>query len=186
LTQPPGTDPYATPSGTGPVPTGETPYAQAPYGQPQYGQPQYGQPQYAQPDYGRAPYGAGYGSGELAGWGRRVGGRLIDALVFGVPASIIGYAAGSPGLRFILDLAAILILGYLNGATGQTPGKRVVGIRLQRDSDGQLLGGGMGIAREFAHLVDTFTLLLGWLWPLWDTKRQTFADKIVGTVAVRV
>ena len=24
----------------------------------------------------------------------------------------------------------------------------------------------------------------GWLFPLWDAKRQTFADKIIGTVVV--
>jgi uncharacterized RDD family membrane protein YckC len=25
---------------------------------------------------------------------------------------------------------------------------------------------------------------VGYLWPLWDDKRQTFADKILGTVVV--
>jgi uncharacterized RDD family membrane protein YckC len=178
VTQPPDADPYATPAATGPASQNESQYGQSPYGQTPYA----AQTPYAQPDYGGAPY----GSGELASWGRRFGGRLIDGLVFGVPASIIGYTAGSPGLRTLLDLLGLVILGYLNGATGRTPGKRVVGIRLQRDSDGQLLGGGMGIAREFAHFIDSITLLLGWLWPLWDAKRQTFADKIVGTVAVRV
>ncbi|MDQ1539752.1 MAG: hypothetical protein QOH29_478, partial [Actinomycetota bacterium] len=27
---------------------------------------------------------------------------------------------------------------------------------------------------------------LGYLWPLWDSKRQTFADKILKTVVVNV
>jgi uncharacterized RDD family membrane protein YckC len=28
-------------------------------------------------------------------------------------------------------------------------------------------------------------LYLGYLWPLWDPRKQTFADKIVGSVVVR-
>jgi uncharacterized RDD family membrane protein YckC len=115
-----------------------------------------------------------------------VGGRLLDGLIFGVPAGIIGYASGNLGVRYLLDLLVLVIVGYLNGARGQTPGKKIVGIRLQRHTDGQLIGAGLGIAREFAHFLDTFALFLGWLWPLWDRNRQTFADKIVGSVAVRV
>jgi uncharacterized RDD family membrane protein YckC len=61
----------------------------------------------------------------------------------------------------------------------------VVGLRCERDIDGNLIGGGMGILRELAHLLDTFSLLIGWFFPLWDAKRQTFADKVCGTVVVR-
>ncbi len=39
--------------------------------------------------------------------------------------------------------------------------------------------------RDLAHVLDSVACHLGWLWPLWDQKRQTFADKIVGTVVVR-
>jgi len=181
VTQPPD-DPYATPQPGG-LPQYPPPApGDAQFGQPQYGQPQYGQQPYAQAPYGQAPY--GYARGQLANWPRRVGGRLLDGIIFGVPASIIGVASGSVGVRYLMDLLVIVIIGYLNGARGQTPGKRIVGIRLQRDTDGQVLGAGMGIAREFAHFVDTFALFLGWLWPLWDGKRQTFADKIVGSVAI--
>ncbi len=27
---------------------------------------------------------------------------------------------------------------------------------------------------------------LGYLWPLWDKKKQTFADKIFGTYSIKV
>ena len=36
--------------------------------------------------------------------------------------------------------------------------------------------------RQIAHYVDQFVCYLGYLWPLWDDKRQTLADKIMGTV----
>jgi hypothetical protein len=34
------------------------------------------------------------------------------------------------------------------------------------------------------HWVDQMACYVGYLWPLWDNKRQTFADKIMGTVCV--
>jgi hypothetical protein len=40
----------------------------------------------------------------------------------------------------------------------------------------------MAFVRDLAHIVDSLACYLGWLWPLWDAKRQTFADKLVKTV----
>ena len=34
------------------------------------------------------------------------------------------------------------------------------------------------------HVLDSLPCYLGYLWPLWDAKRQTFADKIMSTVVV--
>jgi uncharacterized RDD family membrane protein YckC len=187
MTQPPNppdpNQPPQSPYGMPQYPGGNQPPPPPPYGQPQY---QYGAqpPQYA---YGQQPYGGpGYSpSGQLATWIYRVGGLILDWLIFYVPAGLIGLATGSQGVRTLLSIVAFLIIGYLNGATGQTPGKRIVGLRLVRERDGQLLGGGMGIVRGIAHLLDSLSCLIGWLWPLWDKKRQTFADKICGTVVLR-
>jgi hypothetical protein len=35
-----------------------------------------------------------------------------------------------------------------------------------------------------AHILDSLPCYLGYLWPLWDAKRQTFADKVMGTVVI--
>ena len=35
--------------------------------------------------------------------------------------------------------------------------------------------------RELAHLLDTAALFIGWLWPLWDRRRRTFADLLLRT-----
>ena len=60
-----------------------------------------------------------------------------------------------------------------------------MGIRLLRESDGQPVGGGLGIARYFVHIVDGVPCIpLGYLWPLWDPKKQTFTDKIFSYVVV--
>jgi hypothetical protein len=38
--------------------------------------------------------------------------------------------------------------------------------------------------RHVCHFVDGLFCGLGYLWPLWDDRRQTFADKIMSTVVI--
>ncbi len=42
----------------------------------------------------------------------------------------------------------------------------------------------MSFVRAILHILDALPCLIGYLWPLWDSKRQTFADKIMGTVVI--
>jgi hypothetical protein len=184
--------PPAEPSPYAPPPPGATPPP------PQYGSPPpyqgapgdgAGAPPAYQggPGYGQMQAtGPMYGGNALAHWGYRVLGAIVDGLIFGIPILIIEIATGSHVLGDILNIIVFIVLGYLNGAQGQTPGKRIVGIKVLREQDGQLLGGGMGVVRAIAHILDTISCLIGYLWPLWDGKRQTFADKILGTVVIKL
>lgn len=70
------------------------------------------------------------------------------------------------------------------GRTGYTVGKGVVGIKVVREATGRPVGPGLALGRQLLHLLDSAICYLGYLWPLWDPKRQTFADKIVGTVVL--
>jgi uncharacterized RDD family membrane protein YckC len=184
------------------------------YGQPQ-GQPGYGQPQGGQPGYGYpqgAPQGApqgvpqqgygypqqpaypgyqqaGYGATPpYANWGQRFLGTLVDGLVFLVPYILV---IVSQGKGVLLAIGAIALIGLAiwqlinEGRTGQTVGKKALGIRLVRESDGQPLGVGMAFVRRLAHFLDSIACYLGWLWPAWDAKRQTFADKVCGSIVIR-
>ena len=179
-------NPYGDPSQNPPPPPS--------YGAPQYGSPPpaaYGSPQYGAPaPYGQAPYGsppAGNFGGTLAEWPVRVGGTLIDALI-PLVIVIIGIATRSAPVIIVLYLAAFAfsIWNYLRqGKTGQTIGKGVMGTYLVREADGQYIGGGLSILRAIVHIVDGIPCYIGYLWPLWDAKKQTFADKIMGTVVVK-
>jgi uncharacterized RDD family membrane protein YckC len=53
-----------------------------------------------------------------------------------------------------------------------------------KESTGQPVGFGFAFVRQLAHVLDSLPLYLGYLWPLWDDKRQTFADKVCSTVVV--
>ncbi|MFI0711922.1 RDD family protein [Streptomyces inhibens] len=92
----------------------------------------------------------------------------------------------------IMVLAWLIIVGgsfFLmakEGSTGQTPGKKTVGIKVIKETTGQPLGFGMTFVRYLCRYLNGLLCGIGWLWPLWDEKNQTFADKIVGTVVVSV
>jgi uncharacterized RDD family membrane protein YckC len=138
------------------------------------------------PPYGGPPPGI-----QLAHWGLRVAATLIDwtpAIVLYLIAfpMMSGDSAGVAAVLFIAAIAWVLYMSYLTGARGQSIGKRVINIKIVKEIDGQILGGGLGIARYFIHIVDTLPCYLGYLWPLWDSKRQTFTDKIMGTLAIKV
>jgi len=187
----PPSDAWGTPSAPPPPPPlaggGFQPPPPHPYGQPPSYSPA---PGYQDPGYGQPPAGyQGYqpAAGTYASWGLRVGATLLDGVfqfVAFLPAIIL-LAADVAALGVILYVAAAFIgfyFAYLTGATGQSPAKRLMGIKVVNETTGQPIGGGMGIARSFIHIIDALPLYLGFLWPLWDPKRQTFTDKVLGTV----
>lgn len=126
--------------------------------------------------------------GPLATWVERVLASLIDwVLLFAiyVVAVILSRVAGILGLLiWLVGLAFGLYLMYLNGSVGQTPGKKVMGLKVVSEETGQTIGGGAGIGRGFLHIVDAIICYIGFLFPLWDAKRQTLADKIIKSVVV--
>ena len=45
----------------------------------------------------------------------------------------------------------------------------------------ELIGAGSGILRTICHILDSLICYIGWLFPLWDAKKNTLADKIMKT-----
>ncbi|XVX19700.1 RDD family protein [Actinomycetota bacterium] len=88
------------------------------------------------------------------------------------------------GLGYLVGIAvAIWNRIFRMGRTGYSIGKEKMGQRLLSETTGQPMGALMAFVREIAHYLDGI-LYIGYLWPLWDAKRQTFADKILSTVVV--
>jgi uncharacterized RDD family membrane protein YckC len=122
-----------------------------------------------------------------ANWGQRVGSYLIDIIPV-VILVIIGSATRSVIIALLLDLVALVVSGYnrwyLAGTTGQSWGKKALNLKLVSDSTGTPIGAGLAFARDICHILDSLACYIGWLFPIWDAKRQTFADKIISTVVV--
>jgi uncharacterized RDD family membrane protein YckC len=75
-------------------------------------------------------------------------------------------------------------LGYRQGRTGSSIGKSVMKCKVVSEKTWQPIGFGLSVVRQIAHYVDQQVCFVGYLWPIWDDKRQTFADKIMATVCV--
>lgn len=68
----------------------------------------------------------------------------------------------------------------LPAITGWSLGRALFGIEVVRPDNSPVRVGRL-MAREFAHLLDTLSVCVGWLWPLWDSRRRTFADLLLRT-----
>jgi uncharacterized RDD family membrane protein YckC len=91
-------------------------------------------------------------------------------------ADELGIGFGWTGLYFTAFLALW---------KGQTPGKRMLGIRVMR-LDGEKIGLWGAFERFGGYAASIFTGLLGFAQIFWDRNRQALHDKIVETVVVRV
>lgn len=74
--------------------------------------------------------------------------------------------------------------GYRQGTTGSSIGKGIMKFKVVSEKTGQPIGFGLSIVRQLAHIVDGIICYIGYLFPLWDAKRQTLADKIMTTVCL--
>jgi len=122
-----------------------------------------------------------------ANWGQRVGAYLIDW----APIIVLELIAGIsrvPMLWILVVLASLAWWIYNRciqaGRTGQSLGKKTLHLRLISENTGEPIGAGMAFARDICHILDSLACYIGWLFPLWDAKRQTFADKIISTVVI--
>jgi uncharacterized RDD family membrane protein YckC len=146
-----------------------------------------------------------------ASWGRRVPAFLIDflpaiiaalffcvgylRLLFSLYDQIVAgrdpldYSAGrwwliAAGILFLVSLVWLIFNRWRRaGRTGQSWGRRLMNIRLVSDQTWQSIGAFNAFVRDLVHILDCIALL-GFLWPLWDNKRQTFADIIMRTIVV--
>lgn len=121
----------------------------------------------------------------LVEWPKRAQSALVDW--FG-PGLVVGLFQFTD-IYWVLALAALiwaLYNAWLSGESGQSYGRKWAGTRLVKESDGDTLGGPMGVVRHLLHIIDAIICFIGFLLPLWDTKRQTIADKLAGSVVVKV
>lgn len=99
-------------------------------------------------------------------------------------------SSGAALLVFVGSLASfaysIWNFGYRQGTTGSSIGKSAMKFKVVSQATGQPIGFGLSIVRQMAHFVDGIIMGIGYLFPLWDAKRQTLADKIMNTVCLPI
>ncbi|HKC89735.1 MAG TPA: RDD family protein [Candidatus Limnocylindria bacterium] len=126
-----------------------------------------------------------------ASWGRRVWASTLDAIfnfLLLIPVAILVGLVRSDFTNYSGLLLSLLYftLGH-GGASGQTWGKKLAGIRVVHES-GAPLGYVRALIRWAVAIGLTILLiipnLIDVLWPLWDSKKQALRDKAVGSIVV--
>ncbi|WP_102144116.1 RDD family protein [Mycobacterium hubeiense] len=132
----------------------------------------------------------------LASWGARAGAFAVDVLVglaVLVTLALSALTAPQQGWLwwvFTAGAAATVVAMAVNrwllpSMTGWSLGRALFGIRVVR-RDGADAGVFRLMLRDVAHVLDTLAIFVGWLWPLWDRRRRTFADLLVRTEVLSV
>ena len=135
---------------------------------------------------------------EYASLGRRFAAALIDSLILSpVAIVILSLPALLGSSELVSSLALLLTLAFyfwyfchFYARSGQTPGKKAVGIQVVA-VDGSLLSGGRAFWRTVVYIIETllFYILigyLGFLWMIWDKNKQTWHDKAARSYVIRV
>jgi uncharacterized RDD family membrane protein YckC len=147
-----------------------------------------------------AGYSAPVPSGPRAGFGKRFLAALVDGIILGLVGTVMGkifgqdvFKAGdgsasysiSGGAAGITLLIQIAYYTYLEGgASGQTLGKKLLGIRVIDFNNGGPIGYGRAAIRWIGRLVSALPCLLGYFWMLWDKNKQTWHDKFAASLVV--
>jgi uncharacterized RDD family membrane protein YckC len=115
---------------------------------------------------------------QLAGFGIRFVGWLIDVLITGAAGYVLGGARGGGGL-VIGFLYNWLMLAYNDG---RTLGKMAMGIRIAKP-DGTKLDLGTAAARSGMALVSGLAIGIGYLWAAFEDEYRTWHDMVADTRA---
>jgi Mce-associated membrane protein len=143
-----------------------------------------------------APAVEGSAPNELAGWRIRAAAFAVDVvpgIAVVATTALVWLAAPQQSVWWWLSMSVLVgatLVTLVNRAVlpailGWSLGRALCGIEVVRP-DGAAVGVGRLLLRELAHLLDTLSVLVGWLWPLWDSRRRTFADLLLNTEVRRV
>lgn len=122
-------------------------------------------------------------------WSRRALGYLLRVVL---PWSLLAQALGTlvAGNSWPLGIVGqlvgvgafvlVIVVSVAFSRDGQSWSSRLLLMRAC-DLAGHPVSRTRLAAREVAHLADVMSLGIGFLWPLWDPRRQTLGDKLAGT-----
>jgi uncharacterized RDD family membrane protein YckC len=137
----------------------------------------------ATPEYQAPPPTAQGPSGPRANFGRRLVAVLIDGILLSIVGGIL--SAVNRNLGYVDTLLSLAYFTYLEGSpSGQTLGKKAMGIRVIDFAGGGSIGYGRAFIRWIGRIVSAIACLLGYFWMLWDKEKQTWHDKFANAVVV--
>jgi uncharacterized RDD family membrane protein YckC len=122
---------------------------------------------------------------ELADVGTRFIALIIDNFVLVLIGALLFSGGRGAGGAIGLIIGAAYHWYFLTRQDGQTPGKRIMKIRVIK-VDGTPIDDATAIIRYLGYYIDSAIFMIGWLLAFFDENRQTLHDKIVSTYVVKV
>lgn len=135
-----------------------------------------------------------------AGFWRRFAATLIDSFLYSILSLLLVYLLYGPayfqgvtdrGGRFyglgeliINWLLPLLVTVFFWVRFLGTPGKLLMSCQVVDARSGTALSVGQALLRYVSYLVSLLPLGLGFLWIIWDKRKQGFHDKIAKTVVI--
>ena len=116
-----------------------------------------------------------------ASFWRRFAGSFIDGLIIGVLPGMVFRTGNANGISFLIGLGYSV---WMLGTYGQTVGMMILKIKILKEN-GSKVSYQDAILRYFAAILSAIVLFLGYLWMIWDSKKQTWHDHIAKTVVVK-
>ncbi|MCI0455102.1 MAG: RDD family protein [Candidatus Dadabacteria bacterium] len=137
----------------------------------------------------------------LAGIGLRAGAFVLDLIIllgvtaltlwFGLYLGDIAFDIRESNLLnlivplfFILFSLSTTYFLFLQGFSGKTIGKMIFGIRVIR-KDGESIGFWDALIRWLGYFISMLFIFIGFIWALFDPKRQAWHDKFAETYVVK-
>jgi len=116
-----------------------------------------------------------------------IGGAAIRGGMSGDPTTMIPAFMGVFGLAMLINLGfqCAYEVYFLSQRNGATLGKQVLGLRVIR-ADGGPIPVNLAVGRFFAYLLNSFTLLIGFIIAGFDSEKRALHDRICDTRVIYV
>ena len=158
------------------------------------------------------PWQSSYGQSDplatarTAGAGPRLGARILDWLIVGIPFGILGFGLGYieeptvaadgtvqvwTAASIVLQIAEVVVRVIYQAAfvafKGATPGKMACGVKVVDESTGQRLSFGRALGRELVLMVSALPCLIGYFSLFFDSLglKRGWHDKAVTSRVIR-
>lgn len=111
---------------------------------------------------------------------------LFAALVLGASIAVWTWAPEeSSGISVAVIVVAVVWYRFKWEGAGGSPLRRAMGVWIVDETTLEPIGTRRGFIRALVRLVSEVVFYLGYVWMIWDPKRQTWHDKAVRSIVVK-
>ena len=124
---------------------------------------------------------------KYAGFWIRFLAAILDAVIIGIPIGLLqlglAFATGITSLVYLLELAIVVFIVYMDGVKGGTPGKLILKLRIVNEQN-KIIGIPNAILRYICKILSGIILGIGYFMIAFTEKKQGLHDKLAKTYVI--